>query len=199
MLAVARAGPGLGLHLQPGFADGCLLLPQRTLLAGGRKTILLFRGMPVWAAQLAAGFAGSSAPSYSSSEKMSWVLLTHGGLQRHAAKAGIRYPDQRKPSRERGSGVMLEAGVLQEMLLSHPAPSHTNTSPLLTLWGIFASSEVQKIARKAFGHLHSSPLFHLCLLLLSFPFSFSFKVNLSDCYNVIVFLAPSVVSQSLAP
>ncbi|PKU28307.1 hypothetical protein llap_21389 [Limosa lapponica baueri] len=36
------------------------------------------------------------------------------------------------------------------------------------------------------------PRLPLCLLLLSFPFSFSFKVNLSDCYNVIVFLAPSV-------
>ena len=84
------------------------------------------------------------------------------------------------------------------MLLSHPAPGHTNTPPSHT-WGVFASSEVQKIARKAFGHSNGSPPFPLCLLLLSFPFSFSFKVNLSDCYNVIVFLAPSVVSRSLAP
>lgn len=34
------------------------------------------------------------------------------------------------------------------------------------------------------------------LLLLSFPFSFFLKANLSDCYNVTVFLAPSVVSPS---
>ena len=40
----AKAGPGLGLHLQTGFADGCLLLPQPTLLPGGRKTIFLFQG-----------------------------------------------------------------------------------------------------------------------------------------------------------
>lgn len=91
-------------------------------------------------------------------------------------------------------------GVLQEPLLSHPAPRRTDVSPSQMLWGIFASSEVQKISRKAFGCLNGSPRRSpLCRLLLSFPFSFSFKVNLSDCYNVIVFLAPSVVSRSLAP
>lgn len=47
------------------------------------------------------------------------------------------------------------------------------------------------------GETLSFPLLPLCLLLLSFSFSISFKVNLSDCHNVIVFLAPSVVSLSL--
>lgn len=94
---------------------------------------------------------------------------------------------------------MLEAGALPAVLLSHLARSPTKTSPSHTLWGIFASSEVQKITHKVSSH-SGFPSASLCLSLLSLPFSFSFKVNLSDCYNVIVFLAPSVVSPcSLCP
>jgi len=147
--------------------------------------------MPAWAA----GFAGSSAPAQGSFEGRSWVLLTCCGLQRCSAKAGSRYlhPDQRKPSGEGGSGTVPEAGVLREALLLRPAPIPHAAGHLCFLRG--SEDHPQSVwPLKRFP-----PLPPLGLLLLSFPFSFLFKVNLSDCYNVIVFLAPSVVSPSLAP
>lgn len=80
--------------------------------------------------------------------------------------------------------------VFQEVLLSHPHfPIPHILGHLCSLQGSKGHSQGLD-TQTVVPALPVAPVIPLFLL---------FKVNLSDCHNVIVFLAPSVVSQSLTP
>lgn len=163
------------MHLQDGFADGCS-----------------------WEVENGPPFQGNA------SWDSPWSVLLLGAALRAGLGAADRVTCRNELlrltsgicslSRENPSGSV-GVGWCWRQVFPKMCCFHTHTSPS----PCFVASLLPPRFQRSPTRLGCSNSCFCSACRSLFPFSFCFQVNLSDCHNVIVFLAPSVVSQSLPP